>query len=67
MDSFALHLPEIYEASFRVESYARAFQKSQSSTALASLGVGLQHLGRNHISFVRFALEWAADESSWKA
>jgi len=28
--------------------------------------VGLEHMSRNHISFVQMALVWAADESTWK-
>ena len=35
------------------------------SVQLINLVVGLQHLGRNHISFVHSALEWAAAEDSW--
>lgn len=64
-DRFTLHLPEIYEESFRVEAYAKDFLSSHDDTALAGLVVGMQHLGRNHISFVLQALEWAADEDSW--
>ncbi len=64
---FAHHLPEVHEETFRVEEYAKRFRDNYDSSALAGLTVGLQHLGRNHISFVHFALEWAADESSWRA
>ncbi|MGH9437588.1 MAG: hypothetical protein ACRD22_06760 [Terriglobia bacterium] len=66
IDSLAHHLPEVHEETFQTEAYAREFRNSRSSAALAGLSVGLEHLGRNHISFVHFALEWAADESSWK-
>lgn len=65
LDSFASHLPEIYEETLHVESCARAFLRTSSGAELAALMVGLEHLGRNHISFVHFALEWAADEGSW--
>jgi hypothetical protein len=64
-DSFSLHLPEIYEETFRAEGYARIFRKRQSASALTGLVVSLQHMGRHHISYARFALEWAADECSW--
>ncbi len=64
-DRFTLHLPEIYEETFRAEICTREFLTNQSAAALARLGVALQHLGRNHIGFVLQALEWAADEGSW--
>jgi len=66
IDRFRLHLPEIYEESFRVEACTKDFLASHDGSALAQLVVGLQHLGRNHISFVLQALEWAADEDSWE-
>ncbi len=65
IDSFSLHLPEIYEETFRVEACTKSFLTNQDSSALAHVSVGLQHLGRNHASFVLQALEWAADEGSW--
>ena len=64
-DKLTLHLPEIYEESFRVEACTKDFLASHDGSALAQLVVGLQHLGRNHIGFVLQALEWAADEDSW--
>lgn len=65
-DRLSLHLPEIYEETFRVEACTKEFLASHDGSALAQLVVGLQHLGRNHISFVLQALEWAADEDSWE-
>lgn len=65
-NKLTLHLPEIYEESFRVEACAKDFSASHDGSALAQLVVGLQHLGRNHISFVLQALEWVADEDSWE-
>ena len=64
-DRLTLHLPEIYEETFRVEACAKKFLARHDASALVQLVVGLQHLGRNHISFVLQALEWAADEGSW--
>jgi len=64
-NSFTLHLPEIYEETFRVESCAKDFMKSASSSTLTELAVGLNHLARNHIGFVLHALEGVTDESSW--
>jgi hypothetical protein len=63
--SLTLHLPEIYGETFRVESCAKDFMKSASSSTLTELGVGLNHLARNHIGFVLHALEGVTDESSW--
>ena len=63
---FTLHLPEVYEETFRVEVCTNDFLASRDSSALAQLVVGLQHLGRNHIAFVLQPLEWAADEGSWE-
>lgn len=65
MDKFTLHLPEVYEETFRAEAYAKDFLAGRKSSTLARLMVALQHLGRNHIGFVLQALEWASDESSW--
>ena len=65
-EKLTLHLPEIYEESFRVEACAKDFLASHDGSALAQLVVGMQHLGRNHIGFVLQALEWAADEDSWE-
>lgn len=65
-DRFTLHLPEIYEETFRVEVWTRDFLTNHGASALAQLVIGLQHLGRNHISFVLQALEWASNESSWE-
>jgi hypothetical protein len=65
-DRLTLHLPEIYEESFRVEACAKDFLVSHDGSTLAQLVAGLQHLGRNHISFVLQGLEWVADEDSWE-
>ncbi len=66
LNSFALHLPEVYEQTFSAERYAVTFIENQSASALIYLIIDLQHMCRNHISFVHFALEWAAEESSWE-
>jgi hypothetical protein len=64
-DRLTLHLPEIYEETFRVEAYTKTFLANHDGPTLARLAVGLQHLGRNHIAFVLQPLEWVADEGSW--
>jgi hypothetical protein len=65
-DKFTLHLPEIYEETFRAEACTKDFLTNRHASALAQLVVALQHLGRNHIGFVLQALEWASDEGSWE-
>lgn len=65
IDRFTLHLPEIHEETFRVQTCIEKFSTNPASAALSQLAVGLQHLGRNHILFVLPALEWAADVDSW--
>jgi hypothetical protein len=65
-ERLTLDLPEIYEETFRAEIYTKAFLRTHSASALSRLVVALQHLGRNHISFVLQALEWASDEGSWE-
>jgi hypothetical protein len=67
LNVFLLHLPEIYEETLRIEALVKAFRKNLDKAVLTRLEVSLEHMARNHISFVRFALEWAADESSWEA
>ena len=65
-EKFTLHLPEIYEETFRAEVYTKAFLRTHSASTLSQLAVALQHLSRNHIGFVLQALEWASDEGSWE-
>ena len=65
VNSFSLHLPEIYEETFRVEACTKSFLADHNGVALAQLSIGLQHLGKHHASFVLQPLEWAADEGSW--
>jgi hypothetical protein len=60
-----LHLAEVYEETFRIESCVRSFLKNRNDAVMAHLVVGLEHMGRNHISFVQQALEWAANDLSW--
>lgn len=66
LNNFRLHLPEIYEETFRVEECVTAFSASRQSSVLAALTISFQHMGRNHILFLMPALEWAADEDSWE-
>jgi hypothetical protein len=65
INEFALHLPEIYEETFRVEGLARDFLTDHSTNLLAQMLVGMEHLARHHVSFVQQALQWAADDISW--
>jgi hypothetical protein len=61
---FTHHLPEIYEETFRIESDLNIFLENLSDEVLAHLLVSLQHMARNHISFVLQTLEWAAEDIS---
>ena len=65
MNSFTLHLPEIYEETLQAEQYAKRLL-ADSGDSGDYLTVSLEHLGRNHISFVLQALQWAADENTWR-
>jgi hypothetical protein len=63
--SFVIQLPEAYEESFRAESYAKSLLAGTSGP-IEELIVCLEHMGRNHLSFVRFATEGAAERSNWR-
>jgi hypothetical protein len=63
--SFRLHLPEIYEETFRIEQTALLFIAEPNRVMLTLLIVALQHAGQNHINFVQPALDWASDEDFW--
>lgn len=65
IDCLALHLPEIYEESFRVEQCAKEFLLNRSDLAGTQLLIGLEHMGRNHISFLQQALGSLAKDSLW--
>jgi hypothetical protein len=66
LNSFTLHLPEIYEETVRAEKYAQAVLGTRGTIRTSELMVSLQHLGHNHISFVLPSLQWAADEMTWR-
>jgi hypothetical protein len=65
INSFALHLPEVYEETHRLERCARATAISRSQLALAELEVSLKHAAHNHICFVQPAMQWAMNEDNW--
>ena len=65
INCLALHLSEIYEESFRVKQCAKEFLLNQNDSAGGQLIVGLEHMGRHHISFVQQALEWVSADSMW--
>lgn len=65
IERLALHLPEIYEESIRVEGWANGLGAGSAATTLGPLVVGLEHMGRNHLLFALPALQFAADETSW--
>jgi len=66
LHSFTVHLPEIYEETFSAEQYAKRMLEGSGESG-SRLTVSLEHLARNHISFVIQALQWAAAEVSWPA
>jgi len=66
LDSFSLHLPEIYEETLRVEKYTKTLISGATDSALAAVTVGLEHLAYNHLSFVLMALQWAANDATWR-
>ena len=63
--SFVIELPEAYEETFRVEYYAKGLLGGATGP-ISELIVALEHMGRNHLSFVRFALEGASQSSNWR-
>jgi hypothetical protein len=67
INNFALHLPEIYEETFRVEGCVESFLASPDNSVLVDMIVGLQHMGRNHISLLQPALQWVTEEHLWDA
>ena len=63
--NFELHLPEIYEETFRIEELALLLVAVPRSAEISFLLVALQHAGQNHIHFLEPALDWASDEDYW--
>ena len=64
-DSFTLHLPEIFAETANAEARLHSVFNDQSAAAFTDLLIRIQHVGRNHISFVQHSLQYAADESCW--
>jgi len=65
ISSFLIQLPEAYEETFSVEYYAKGLLGGATGP-ISELIVALEHMGRNHLSFVRFALEGASQSSNWR-
>jgi hypothetical protein len=65
INRFTLHLPEIYEETFRVEECTKRFLVTPEDVLLTEMLLGMEHMGRNHINFVQQALEWVTAEISW--
>jgi hypothetical protein len=66
--NLALHLPEIYAETIRVETYISQAQAAGGFTdwSLADLLVGLEHAA-HHASYCRHALEVLSNEGSWRS
>ena len=62
---FVGELPDAYEETFRVEQYAKGLLDG-AGCPVEPLIVALEHMGRNHLTFVRYALEGAANSSNWR-
>jgi len=60
-----LHLPEIYEETVFLEECANILSEQRSRKIAVAMMIGLQHMGRNHISFLQPALDWLSDEEYW--
>lgn len=65
LQNFALHLPEIYEETFRIEELALLLLAVPRSAEISFLLVALQHAGQNHIPILQPALDRASDEDCW--
>jgi hypothetical protein len=66
IDSLALHLPEIYGETIRLEDLLHRLILDPSETALTRALISAEHLGKNHISYVLPALEWLTDADAWQ-
>lgn len=66
IDSLALHLPEIYGETIRLEDWLHRLMFDASEAVLTRAIVSAEHLGKNHISFVLPALEWLTDADAWQ-
>jgi hypothetical protein len=65
IQSLELHLPEIYEETVFLEKCANILLERRSRKIAVAMMIGLQHMGRNHISFLQPALDWLSDEEYW--
>lgn len=66
LNEFTLHLPEIYEESFRLEEYAKVLLNRPTQYAATGMLTSLEHISHHHIIFVLPALQWAANPRAWK-
>lgn len=66
IDSLALHLPEIYGETIRLEDWLHRLIIDPSEATLTRAVISAEHLGKNHISYVLPALEWLADADAWQ-
>jgi|GEM_PF-3007310 len=67
VQSLVLHLPEIYSESIRLQTYLNNLSIQPSMDDLCAVDTCVNHMGKNHISFVLPALEWLYEESSWRS
>jgi hypothetical protein len=63
--SLTLHLSEVYEASFQIETATARLLSSPTRGNAIDLESHLRHITQFHIVFVLMALRWVSDQSSW--
>lgn len=63
--NLSLHIPEMYEESFRVETYAGRLSRSTPKSSLSELEVNFSHLADNHAVFALPALKGMSEDVCW--
>jgi len=63
--TLALHLPEIYGETLKMEESLGRFRFKKDFSAIAELIVGLVHIA-HHVSYCHYALEILSDEWRWR-
>ncbi len=66
IDLLALHLPEIYDETIRLEDWLHRLTLDPSEAVLTRAIVSAEHLSKNHIGYVLPALEWLIDINAWQ-
>jgi len=64
-NSLCLHVPEIYEETFRLETYLASFQTGARQTELTKLEIAFRHVAENHCTFLLTVLQDLVIEGNW--